>query len=100
MMSKHTEGSEMMNKKHIDAVVLTEARYVDPETRNDYINNVLLEDDIVLKALKKKGLRAVRKSWSDTDIDWAAVKILLFRTTWDYFDRFGEFKLAIEVYLY
>lgn len=81
-----------MTAKTIDVVVLTEDRYADPKERNDYINNVLLEDDLVLTALKKKGLQAVRRSWNDPDLNWSEARVLLFRTTWDYFDRFPEFQ--------
>ncbi len=75
----------------IDVVVLTEDRYVNPTEINTYNKNVLLEDQLVLDALKQEGLHAVRKSWSDPDIDWSSTKHILFRTTWDYFDRYDEF---------
>lgn len=75
----------------IDVVVLTEDRYVKPTEINTYNKNVLLEDQLVLDALKQEGLHAVRKSWSDPDFDWSSTKHILFRTTWDYFDRYDEF---------
>ena len=53
----------------IDVVVLTEDRYVNPTEINTYNKNVLLEDQLVLDALKQEGLHAIRKSWSDPDFD-------------------------------
>lgn len=77
--------------KPVDVVVLTDHRYVNPKEKNDYIQNVLDEDELVLKALTSKGLKVLRKSWDDSDFDWNCAKVLLFRTTWDYFERFSEF---------
>ncbi|MGB1268468.1 MAG: ATP-grasp domain-containing protein [Flavobacteriaceae bacterium] len=75
----------------IDIVILTEDRYVNPTEINAYNKNVLLEDQLVLDALKQEGLHAIRKSWSDPDFEWSSTKYVLFRTTWDYFDRYDEF---------
>lgn len=74
-----------------DITVLTDRRYVNPAKRNDYINNVLHEDDLVVKALEAKGLKVCRTNWDDPSFDWSSTKYALFRTTWDYFDRFNEF---------
>ncbi|MBL7473491.1 ATP-grasp domain-containing protein [Robertkochia sediminum] len=79
------------NNTLVDVVVLTDHRYVAPEQTNDYINNVLHEDAIVVKALKQRGLRVERRSWDDDQFKWENAGVLLFRTTWDYFDRFAEF---------
>ncbi|MGB0973783.1 MAG: ATP-grasp domain-containing protein [Flavobacteriaceae bacterium] len=75
----------------IDVVILTEDRYVNPTEINAYNKNVLLEDQLILTALEQAGLQAIRKSWSDPKFDWSSTKYILFRTTWDYFDRYNEF---------
>lgn len=77
--------------KKFDVVVLTDARYVNPTEINDYNNNVLLEDTLVLNALKKEGLNVIKLSWDNPNFDWSTTKYALFRSTWDYFDRFKEF---------
>ncbi|MEC7264721.1 MAG: hypothetical protein VXW38_13350 [Bacteroidota bacterium] len=74
-----------------DVVVLTDRRYVAPEKRTPYVENVLLEDRLVLEALQEQGLKVIRKSWDDVDFDWSSTKLAVFRTTWDYFDRYEEF---------
>lgn len=79
-----------------DIVVLTDHRYVSPNKKTPYIENVLLEDRLVLEAMQKQGLRAIRKSWDDADFDWSTTKCALFRTTWDYFDRYAEFSKWFE----
>lgn len=79
-----------------DVVVLTDHRYVAPKKRSPYIENVLLEDRLVLEALQKQGLHATRKAWDDPDFDWSTTKCALFRTTWDYFDRYTEFSQWFE----
>lgn len=77
--------------KPIDIVILTEDRYVNPLDINEYNSNILLEDQLVIDALKDEGLAVERKSWSDSNFDWNNTKQVLFRSTWDYFDRYTEF---------
>lgn len=79
-----------------DVVVLTDPRYINPKKESTYIQNVLLEDRLVLEALQRLGLNATRKSWDDPDFDWSSTKYALFRTTWDYFDRYQEFSKWLE----
>tara|TARA_R110002124_G_scaffold80533_9_gene213145 strand:+ start:12336 stop:13232 length:897 start_codon:yes stop_codon:yes gene_type:complete len=79
-----------------DVVILTESRYLNPEKVNNYIQNILTEEDLLKKALEKHGLKVVRKDWADPDFDWGSTKCAIFRTTWDYFDRFEEFKAWLE----
>ena len=74
-----------------DIVILTDSRYEKPETTDWYINQVILEDTLLLEALKEKGCTVIRKSWDAQDFDWASCNYAIFRTTWDYFDRYAEF---------
>lgn len=74
-----------------DVILLTESIYIDPEFKDEYIENVLLEDELIIKALKKRGLKAVRWAWDSKDVDWSEGKYLLFRATWDYHHRLEEF---------
>lgn len=82
--------------KVFDVVILTESRYVNPKEKNDYIQNILTEDDLLQGALEKLGLRVTRKDWADPGFDWSTTKCAIFRTTWDYFDRFAEFKVWLD----
>ncbi len=77
--------------RKFDVVILTDARYVNPSEINDYNRNVLLEDNLVLKALEKEGLNVIKLSWDDSTFDWSSTHYALFRSTWDYFHRFDEF---------
>lgn len=74
-----------------DIVILTEERYENPKKIDWYIQQVLTEDQILKSALEKKGLRVIRKNWADKKFDWSKTKYAIFRTTWDYFDKFDEF---------
>lgn len=74
-----------------DIVILTDQRYEKPKKTDWYIDQILLEDGLVQKALEEKGLKVIRKSWDANDFDWSNVRYAIFRTTWDYFDRFEEF---------
>jgi glutathione synthase/RimK-type ligase-like ATP-grasp enzyme len=75
----------------LDCVVLTDARYIDPPEITPYINNVLTEDAAVVAALRDQGLAVTRLAWDDPDMDWRQTRSVLFRTTWDYFDRWPAF---------
>ncbi|MEO9869041.1 ATP-grasp domain-containing protein [Ekhidna sp.] len=75
----------------LDVIILTDERYVEPKKKNEYIDNVIVEDGLVLKALENLGLKVKKIAWSDASFDWTQTKIALFRTTWDYAEKFTEF---------
>jgi hypothetical protein len=75
-----------------DITILTEQRYDKPANPDAYAQNILLEDRLISEALQKHGLRVQRRNWADPDVDWSACSAALFRTTWDYFDKFEQFK--------
>lgn len=74
-----------------DIVLLTEDRYYEPVSITPYIQNILDDDRLLMAALAAENFKVVRKSWSDPDFDWSTTKFCIFRTTWDYFDRFETF---------
>ena len=78
--------------KKFDVVVLTDSRYVNPLETNAYISNVLKEDELVINALEGKDLSVIKKDWNDPNFNWNNTRSVLFRSTWDYFDNFEQFK--------
>ena len=78
--------------KKFDVVVLTDSRYVNPLETDAYINNVLREDELVINALEGKDLSVIKKDWNDPNFNWNNTRSVLFRSTWDYFDKFEQFK--------
>lgn len=79
-----------------DIVILTDSRYIDPSDTNWYIDQVLLEDRLLKNSLEDKGLKVCKKDWADKDFDWNKTRFAIFRTTWDYFERFNEFFTWME----
>lgn len=80
-----------------DVIILTDKRYVSkPIDDNEYKWNVYNEDDALLVALQDEGLNVGRKAWDDPDFDWHETKYVIFRSTWDYFDRLDEFMSWLE----
>jgi glutathione synthase/RimK-type ligase-like ATP-grasp enzyme len=77
--------------KSFDALILTDARYVNPDRTDWYVNNVLKEDGMVREALERRGLKVGRLNWDDPGFDWSSTRYVIFRTTWDYFERYPEF---------
>ncbi len=83
-------------KKTVDVVILTDHRYINPHILDNYNRNVLLEDKLVQEALEEEGLKVIRLAWDDPDFNWETTKSVLFRSTWDYFDRYGEFSAWLK----
>ena len=76
-----------------DVALLTDRRYTaaaaDPG--DWYLQNILDDDRLLADALARRGLSSARVDWADPSADWSAFGCAVFRTTWDYFERFAEF---------
>ena len=79
-----------------DVVILTDYRYENPKDTNWYIQQVLTEDQLLQEELEKKGLKICKKDWNSTNFNWRNTKHAIFRSTWDYFDRFNDFFAWLE----
>ena len=79
-----------------DVVILTDNRYLNDSKTDNYKHNVYYEDRLVYHALEQLGLKTLRLAWDDMFFDWSTTKAVLFRSTWDYFDRFDEFSEWLE----
>ncbi len=82
--------------KKIDVTLLTDSRYFNPTELNWYTQNILDDDKYVQQALEKMGLKVVRMNWDSPSFDWTETRCAIFRTTWDYFDRFAEFSSWLD----
>ncbi len=79
-----------------DITILTEERYDRPANPDGYAQNILLEDRLIAEALQKHGLQVQRRNWADPNVDWTSTSAALFRTTWDYFDKFDLFRKWLD----
>jgi len=79
-----------------DLALLTEACYIDPPEIDEYVQNVLREQELVQNALEAQGLKVVKADWADPKFDWSEVRTVLFRETWDYFHRISEFSTWLD----
>lgn len=79
-----------------DITLLTDSRYVNPKEINWYIQNILDEDHLLRTALERRGLVVNRTNWDNPDFDWSGTRYAVFRTTWDYFNRFNEFSQWLD----
>jgi glutathione synthase/RimK-type ligase-like ATP-grasp enzyme len=79
-----------------DITILTDARYVAPAEMNTYVANILHEERLVREALEEAGLRVDRINWDHPGVDWTNTRFILFRSTWDYFERFPAFWSWLE----
>jgi glutathione synthase/RimK-type ligase-like ATP-grasp enzyme len=82
--------------KDVDVVILTESRYENPPSVDWYVGNLLHEDNLLRLELKQRGLSVVRVDWASADFDWTRARAAIFRSTWDYFDRYAEFSVWLD----
>lgn len=75
----------------LDVALLTCAELLPPKPGDWYVENVHLEDGLLAEALRARGLAARRVDWADPAFDGSGARAALFRTTWDYHQRFDEF---------
>jgi len=50
------------------------------------------DDRPLVEALAARGLAAAPAVWDDPGVDWAATRLALVRSPWDYYRRFAEFR--------
>ena len=79
-----------------DVVILTDNRYENPKSIDWYVQQVLTEDNLLKTELEKLGLKVIKKAWNSIDFNWSETKFAIFRSTWDYFDKFRDFKTWLE----
>ncbi|QDU20954.1 ATP-grasp domain-containing protein [Urbifossiella limnaea] len=81
-----------------DVALLTDRRYTATAAAEGdwYMSNILADDGLLQAALARRGLTSERVDWADPGVEWSRFRCALFRTTWDYFDRFPEFSAWLD----
>jgi len=74
-----------------DVTLLTCQAYFKPDKITPYIQNILFEEQLLKSALEKQGLTVEITYWDNPSYDWSKTKSVIFRTIWDYFEKFEEF---------
>ena len=88
--------SDQHQMKTIDFTLLTDSRYRFPQPESEYVSNIFEEDRLLTEALISLGFSVHRTHWDDPEMDWSNTRFAVFRTTWDYFERFAEFEQWME----
>lgn len=88
----------MSDRRVSDVALLTDRRYTaDTAAADDwYLGNILADDRLLQDALTRHGLSSVRVDWANPAVDWGGFRCAVFRTTWDYYERFAEFRHWLE----
>jgi glutathione synthase/RimK-type ligase-like ATP-grasp enzyme len=81
--------------KQYDITLITAVAYEIPVEVDWYIQQVLDEDGLVQSALEDLGFRVNRVAWS-SDFDWTTTHFALFRTPWDYAQKFEAFSQWLQ----
>ncbi|MEO8512126.1 MAG: hypothetical protein ABI543_01070 [Ignavibacteria bacterium] len=79
-----------------DITLLTASKFLKAEPGDEFLENILEEDRILTQALEKHGLKVTRTIWDNPEFNWADTNYVLFRTPWDYFNRYSEFAPWLE----
>ena len=58
--------------------------------------NLNPEDQKIIPALAKHNIEATAAIWDDKTINWTDFDYLIFRNTWDYFEKETEFKIWLD----
>ena len=74
-----------------DITLLTCRAYYKPDIVTPYIQNILLEQELLKSAFEAQGLKVDITYWDNPTYEWQETKSVFFRTIWDYFERFDEF---------
>ncbi len=48
--------------------------------------------DFLAPALRRRGVEVETPGWSDPKVDWASFDLAMISSTWDYYERQGEFR--------
>ncbi|HMQ78453.1 MAG TPA: hypothetical protein PKE39_06525 [Ignavibacteria bacterium] len=74
-----------------DVTLLTSRDFLSAAEGDEFAEIILEEDRLLTIALEKRGLTVTRTNWDNPKFDWAETKCVVFRTPWDYFNRYDEF---------
>ncbi|MDC2989477.1 hypothetical protein OAZ95_01525 [Gammaproteobacteria bacterium] len=74
-----------------DITLLTCRAYYKPDNVTPYIQNILVEQELLKSALEAQGLKVDITYWDNPSYKWQQTESVLFRTVWDYFERYNEF---------
>jgi glutathione synthase/RimK-type ligase-like ATP-grasp enzyme len=79
-----------------DITILTDSRWINLKKPDWYADQIINEDLTLQNALERKGLKVTRTNWDNQYFDWRETKFALFRTVWDYSERWEEFDAWFE----
>ena len=79
-----------------DITILTDDRFLEDRYPDQFRQNVLEEDGLLKESLESLDLKVARTNWDDPSFDWKNTRFAIFRTTWDYADRYAEFSRWLE----
>ncbi len=76
--------------------ILTCSSYLNLDITKPYEANINLEYDLLKSALEKKGVVVERTNWDNPSYDFSSTDAVVFRTIWDYFERYTEFEVWLK----
>jgi glutathione synthase/RimK-type ligase-like ATP-grasp enzyme len=62
----------------------------------DKLPELLISEQVLIPALSKHNIDAKAVVWNDKNIVWSTFDYLIFRNTWDYFEKETEFNIWLD----
>lgn len=79
-----------------DVTLLTSSNYLTAKPGDEFTDTILEEDMLLTAALEKRNISVKRTNWDNPDFQWSDTCYIIFRTPWDYFNRYDEFGPWLE----
>ena len=80
----------------VNITIVTDKRFLYRVEGDMYIDNVILEDQLLINEFESKGLSVNRTNWDNPVYDWSSTKVVLIRATWDYHYNIQKFLNWLE----
>jgi len=81
----------------IKLTIATDKRFLKPIEGDGYIDNVILEDNLLVKELENFGFDVDRTYWDNPNYEWSSVNGVIIRAAWDYHYDIDRFKQWLEL---
>ena len=86
----------MKSNTEVRIALLTEEKYIDPSNTDWYMDQVLLEDNLLIEALEKSGAQVTKVGWTQTGVDFSTFDAAVFSSIWDYYRYPTDFSKWID----
>ncbi len=89
-------NNSYVGQNMLDIAILTDEKNLNPDPHNFLISQLIYEESLMLDYFKRNGVKAERIDWADKSVEWSKVGCAIFRSTWNYQEKFNQFETWLE----